>query len=142
MGGFPSLHSHSSICYLQTLMMAILTGPNSLYFDLHFSNSDIIFSCMCFLEKCQLSSSAHFLSCFLILSYMSCMYILEINPLWVASFEDISFQSVDYFCLVQNMSLYFNVRNVYLLYDKILPTIHLIQSKLLRSLSIKSLALA
>lgn len=70
------------------------------------------------------------------------MYILEINPLWVASFEDISFQSVDYFYLVQNMSLYFNVRNVYLLYDKILPTIHLIQSKILRSLSIKALALA
>ena len=69
------------------------------------------------------------------------MYVLEINPLWVAPFENISFQSVGYFCLVQNMLLYFKMRNVYLLCDKILPTIHLIQSKIL-SLSIKSLALA
>ena len=41
------------------------------------------------LEKCLRRSSAHFLIvlfAFLILSYMSCLYILEINPLSRASF--------------------------------------------------------
>ena len=41
------------------------------------------------LEKCLFSSLAHFLIelfVFLVLSYMSCLYILEINSLSVASF--------------------------------------------------------
>uniref|UniRef100_A0A8D1VGI6 Uncharacterized protein n=1 Tax=Sus scrofa TaxID=9823 RepID=A0A8D1VGI6_PIG len=47
------------------------------------------------LEKCLLSSSAHFFDwvVFLILSCMSC-YILEINPLSVASFANIFSHSV------------------------------------------------
>ena len=64
-------------------------------FDLHFSDNEwywaslYVFVSHLSLEKCLFSSLAHFLIgsfIFLLLSCMSCLYILEINSLSVASF--------------------------------------------------------
>ena len=57
--------------------------------------------CMTSLEKCLFRPFPHFfngLFAFLVLSRMSCLYILEINPLSVVSFAIIFSHSEGYLC--------------------------------------------
>ena len=103
-----SPHLRQCLLFVFFLMIVILTGLRwylivvLIFISVMIRSVEHLFICLLAvyissLEKCLFSFSAHFLTrlfVFLMLSYMSCLYMLDINPLSVISLANIFSHSV------------------------------------------------